>query len=234
MNRYWDLSEKERSELTTDQVEATITVELMEKGVVKVESPVLRDIPPLELSKRTVFAVENGAARYGREDTGFVFNTIEDAQKFIASNHMKNEYDYDIGSQYHYAHPMANMSIKTIELCDEQAVLSLKPKLSKREEDRKANEAAKEAYSKAVKVQQEAGAGVWEDYYKCGTKSRANQKVIDVFKEYTATCNGDEMLARKFLAKAFTVSQISEAFEWFGLTDPNHVAQEMPAEEATA
>ena len=39
MSSYWDLSQKERASLTSEQVQYFLDVELMEKGVLKAVSP---------------------------------------------------------------------------------------------------------------------------------------------------------------------------------------------------
>lgn len=215
MNRYWDMSERDRAALTTDQVEAMMVVELMEKGVIKVEAPTLREIPELPLKHRTVFIVENGNGRYGsREDCGFCWDTIEQAQAFVATMPSKIDSDYQVGSHLQFAKPTRNLAIKQIEICDEQEILNHKAKLSKIEKDKEFNREAMSAHEKALTAQREAGKDVWEDYYRCGELSRKYAKIAAVMKDYVTTCNGDVSMASKFLGKAFSASDISAAAEW--------------------
>ena len=73
MKTYWDYTERERSEMTEDQVTALLDVELMSKGVLKVVAPILNKIEPVDLPTETKY-----------EAGGILFVTVEQAQAFLA------------------------------------------------------------------------------------------------------------------------------------------------------
>ncbi|MFH1602774.1 MAG: hypothetical protein ABIH03_02585, partial [Pseudomonadota bacterium] len=217
MQRYWDLSNQNRADLTREQVDAMLAVELMEKGVAKPVKPELCDVAEITLDKVKYFGVKYAGKYSGLDDTKLVFRTIEQAQALINAKPLRSDYDYNIGDRYRYAIPLDGMVIETVELSTEANVEGLRPKLTKQSADKKANSKALETYKAACLAMQDATQGVWEDWHACLEEKARAEKIFDTLDEYAEICDGDREKAATFLHKAFSANEIAEAFEWFGM-----------------
>jgi len=204
MKTYWDYSEKERSQMSEEEVKSMLDVELMEKGVLKVLPPVLRSVENIEVSRKTYF-----------EAGGIVFETATAAHDFLALHPFREAYDYyGGGCDYKYVEPIES-EVKQVTLCSKQDVFNLKTILSKNKEAKSYNEEAEQKYKKACEAQDKVLNGVWEDWWKCKELATKHQKVMDTKKEYLDLTAGDETLAFTFLAKVFSQDEINEAEQWF-------------------
>lgn len=201
MKTYWDYSDKEKAKLTQEEVKSLLDVELMTKGVKKVEAPVLKEIKPVKVAKDLWFEVEN-----------IYFKTAEQAQSFLALNPMKSAYDYSVGYDYKYSQEF-EQTIKQQELFNRQEVLNLKTVLKENTEAKNHNEKAVSDYEKQVKEQDKILNGVWEDWWRCKERAAELQKVIDTKTEYLRMTDNNEELALSFLKKVFTEEDINEALE---------------------
>lgn len=212
MERYWDLTEKQRSELTREQVESFLTVELMENGVTKVEPLVLETPTPVELATDTYYQVE------GDEYTHFnaIFRTMEQAQAFVELKPMASDYDYNAGIKNTYLKPCSGYKIGTVKLCRREDIANSRAVLQKNEAIAKANEKATQAYNEACKLVERASAHIFDDWDDCCEKSRSFAKVLATFNEYVGICDGDRFKALVFLCKAFDRTVVDAAREWFG------------------
>lgn len=204
MKTYWDYSEKERSQMTEEMVQGMLDIELMEKGVLKVVAPMLRPIEPVEMKKRIVFRVDD-----------VIFNTIEDAGKFIELKPMTEGYCYEI--DYSVKFPkLIDAEIKQVEMFEEQSVMDSRPILSRNKSAKEENERAMKLYNESSKKMEDTLAGVWEDWHRCRNLEYVHKKVVDTFESYKAMAEGNIEVAEKFLAKVYTADQIAAAMAWFG------------------
>ena len=218
MNRYWNLSEQERATLTREQVEAFLAVELMEKGVTKVEPPSLHAIEEITIEATEYFEVQYKGEYSSPDPTSFVFVTTEQAKAFIDAAPLKKDNDWRANDQ-NFARPCLEMAIVPIQLPTQQAVLNNKAELSKIKELKTANEAASAAYHKACEAVNEAVNGVWEDWREYCSKAAQHEQVQATLAEYRELCKGDNDMAMEFLSKAYDRKAISAASDWFGLDD---------------
>lgn len=219
MQRYWDFDESERASLTSEQVESLLNVELMEKGVLKPVPPTLESEQLPELPKRQYFEVFRQGRYSGKDSCGVVFDTIEQAQAFIALKPLKIDSDYQIGSDIYFVRPMLDLSIQPNDLPTEQDALARKPQLSRVTKAREENNKARDAHEKAMKECRAAGGDVWEDWYRCRKQQGECQRLLDVFEDYKRTA-GDDATALRFLRKVYSDLEISKAHEWFGREVP--------------
>ena len=215
MNRYWDMPEQERAELTTAQVEAFLSVELMEKGVASVEPPVLHEIVEVTVPESQYFEVTYaGDSSYSRdESTGFVFETYEQAQSFIDASPFKLDENWSMGG-HKYAKHLAGYAIKPVDLANEQDTLNHKVALEKARELKSANESARNQFATDRKAVDDAVGGVWDDWRECTSAAAAHQQAYDTFAEYIQLCDGDSSKALIFLHKALSDEQIADACKW--------------------
>jgi len=206
MKTYWDYTEKERSEMTHDDVTALLDVELMTKGVKKLLPVELRKIEQIEVAQKIWF-----------ECGGILFETAEQAQKFLALLPKKSEYNYSIGYDYHFAEDL-DPEIKQVKLYLEQEVLNLATILSRNKESKEYNERITSEFNKAKEEQDKILKGVWEDWYFCGDKAAKFRDILNTRKEYLRMTNNDAKLADDFLRKIYADGEIAEAFNWFDIT----------------
>jgi hypothetical protein len=92
--------------------------------------------------------------------------------------------------------------------------------LKKNKEAKTANDQARAAYEKAVKAQDAALEGMWADWHEQTEKERDATALVTLLVEYETRCKGDLAMALQFLELLKTRSEIVEAHEWLGLTDP--------------
>lgn len=222
MNRYWDLSEKERSALSRDDVQAMLRVELMERGVLQVEKPELEPVEEVKVETKTYYVIKKGS--YSSDFDDFVFPTVADAEAFLKLPILHHVRGYS--SAVAYAQPFTDpLSIQEIKLATTDEYLRVKQSAEKAKAAKDINEKLLREYNAAVKKLNEACDGVWADWADCRETAAKMKKVLDVRAEYVETCNGDYGLADKFLAKAFDAETIRGAEKWFGVAI-NAVAEE--------
>jgi len=216
MNRYWNLSPRERASLTREQVESFLDVELMEKGVVKIDPPILQDELSVKPQTNEYFEVFY-KGQYSDTSSGFVFSTAEQAKAFIDAKPLEVESDYR--HSVPWVQPCTEMSIKPRQLPNESQMLAVKANAKKLAAIQTANNKARAAYDTAVKTVKEAVQGVWDDWQGVREDNAKYRKVLDTLAKYTTLADGNVDIARHFLAKVYTETELSDALDWFKETD---------------
>jgi len=214
MNRYWNFSEKERAAMTRENVQAFIDVELMEKGVLKVEPPVLQEIQQVEVPTSVGYEVLYVGEYHSDTSTGFAFTTPEQADAFVKLYPMKIDTKWEYGTQ-RFLDPCRELKIQPITLPSVVEMSQMASILKANKAAKDANEKALENHRKAMKVVEDATKGLWDDWQECREKSRRCQKVADTRAEYLKLSGGDAEIAETFLKKVLDEDRIAEAAEWF-------------------
>ena len=214
MNRYWDLTEKQRSELIGDQVRAFLDVELMEKGVAKVASPVIQEVEEIVLTTAEYFEIHR-KGDYSDQATGLVFSTAESAASFIKLAPLWKESKWEYGSEKYFAQPGRELGMKTIDLSSEVDVSNAAVALKRNKAAEDANRKSRDAYASAIKAVEDATKGVWDDWNECREKATRCAKVKATREEYMNLCDYNATTAEAFLGKVFDAEQIGEANDWF-------------------
>lgn len=210
MKTYWDYTEKERSEMERDFVSTLLDAELMTKGVLKVEPPILRPVPNAPvLEQETWYCVGDN-----------LFASAEQASSFLELKPHKERYNYEVGYDHKYAEPLEG-EIKTVKIFSRQGILSASKILSEIKTAKEANDKAERAFKEASKEVDKVLNGVWEDWHACQAIARNKQKVLNTFNDYKKTAGGDERIAFGFLRKVFSQESIKEAFDWLAVEMPN-------------
>lgn len=210
MKTYWDYTEKERADFTSNQIDDLLKFELMHKGVLKPEQPVLHEVEEIEVDKQTYFQV-----KFGYRALDAVFETAEKAEEFLRLNPFNCDYDYKIGDGYRYAITPEDVSINPVQLCRYRDIALIKSKLEAIAAAKEANRKATDKYNEDLKITTEACAGVWDDWHLCREKQQQFQQVINTFAEYQKLSDGNDAVARSFLVKAFPEATVCAAAEWF-------------------
>ena len=214
MNSYWDLTQQERASLTREQVEAFVSVELMEKGVANVKPPRLAEVPEVSLATTTYYSVSFDGD-YSSDMCEYVFKTPEQAHAFVGLEPFKKDSDWQ-HDRREYAKPRLNGRVGTIELPSEADVLTVASKLAQVKQIKEANEKASKDYQSARKAIDEALAGLWEDWHEQTAMASRCREIEATREEYTKMCDGNVDLADEFLRKVYAEERIEEAAKWAG------------------
>ena len=222
---YWDLSEKERAALTSDDVDRFVAAELMRLGVLQV-GPLVREPEPeiREPATRLYFQVSTSETPYSRSSIDVLFDDEIDAREFL-ENHdirvLKTERLNDDWSQtIKVAAPLERPEVTTVEAISADDFREARSALEKRSAIRAANAKREEEWVKEKSKEDEALKGMWADWQRCRDLDTAHRRVSTTLDAYVATAGGDREVAFRFLRKAFTDPQIVAAAEWCGFTAP--------------
>lgn len=214
MNRYWDNTEAQRATMTEHQVEACLSIELMEKGVLKVDKPTYLETEQIE-PPHTVLYVPT----CGYSDASFGFRTPEDAAKLIV-NAVGLGSEYIGGQSFKTLDEKREIQIKAVPVYEKGEIQTSRAKIERNNAAAAENKKLADNYATATKAVSEAVEGIWDDWFACKRAAASNKKIVDTFAEYVATCDGNEAMAMKFLLKAYDEVTIRDAFEWFGKEVP--------------
>lgn len=210
MKTYWDHAEKERSELTAEQVESLLALELMEKGVVAPEPPTLLPVEMPEVPKRTIWKMQSGY-----QSTSVGYETAEQAAAAIDGAYYIGS--ANVGGHYVSTAQKADFEAKAEQIVDQGEYVRLKSQIDAANAAKNQNDKALEEYNADLKCANEAVEGVWDDYRGCQGKSWRFKKIVDTRDEYARLCEGNQRVAATFLAKAYPADEILDAMQWFGL-----------------
>ena len=217
MITYWDLTEKERAELTREGVDRYVDAELMAKGCLRAEEMPYEPVPDLPPAQKTTFYEVKIGTTY--HDT-LVFDNIADAEALVALRPGLRNKRYMGGTYSEHkvsvVLPNGEGVITAFEALTEAEYQQHKAAYDRHGAAHKVNEERKSAYADALKAQDEVVSGLWEDWSDCRLKADEHTKVRDTFHKYATITDGDKGTARRFLEQAFSVEQIARTEEWFG------------------
>jgi hypothetical protein len=231
---YWDLSEKERANLTREQVEGFAAFELMRLGVLAVPPLVLETEPDVTLPERKpFFRPSTHDPRYNsRDEWGVAFETQEQVRAFLALKPFRVRSHYIASDNLASAAPwpVDGGEFAVVELADEAQVLAKSEAYRQLSGVRERNRKAREEHDKASRQKNEALKAMWEDWEEQRSQQSRLQRVIDTWQEYCRLTSGDEEIAVSFLDKVFDRKTQNEASKWFGVRIPHEFqAKEQPA-----
>lgn len=226
MKTYWDYEEAERATLTEEQVRVLLDVHLMEKGVLRVEPPALKEVKPLPDLKRVTVYVVHGLRNQ------LAFSTRSQAEQFVALNPMTVGYEWEWGSKLEYCKPVEQSLVKEEQRYDYHDLFSKQAIIRENKAAEEANEKSQREYQEAAKKMNAVLNQVWEDWHTMMSTDREHRKLAATFEEYKRMTGGDEELAAEFLRKIFSVTQILEANTWLKITIPHKPAPQAASAEA--
>lgn len=219
MQTYWDLSEADRAALTRDDVARFVDLELMQKGVLKPKPLELLDVTPVELATETYFQIE-GLGSYGEHATigELGFRTESEARAVIEMRPVVVRQEWDLGKTLFARQISPNSSIKLVTLAAENSVLAQRARLKEITAANTENDKRKRAFEEQTKKVDETLRGLWDDWHACVAKAAEMRRVAEVFADYKRMAGGDEAVAKRFLARAFPQSTVTDAQEWTGVS----------------
>lgn len=215
MKTYWDLSEKERAELSSEDVERFAAAELMLKGVLASKPLELVNVPAIPEPDVELFIVD-GNSHLGYKTHAEAEQVAAQATE-ISTRYLVREWS---GPSVQFAdHDFARRQVKAVRVYSSSQIDACRAQLEKALSAKEENARRKAAHETSMKAEREALAGMWADWHECGGKSGEMRRVTDVFAEYVRTA-GDAVIAARFLLRVFTAEQIREAAEWCGVEIP--------------
>ena len=207
-NRFWELSDAEKAELTEEQVREYCRVELMSQGVLEAKAPELLDETNPETAKTIVYVPHRDDRTWGTE-LPIAFRTIAEAEQFADMRPFYLDHDYSANA--FCAKQLVDIKIERKEVLSEEELLRARVELEKVTANKKANAKAQEEFKKATKVAAEVTDGVWDDWHRARRHARELVKIAGTFDEYLVLCDGNAVPATRFLLKTYEAADVREA-----------------------
>lgn len=202
MERYWDLSEYDRSQLTAEQMDRFIAIECMERGVERPVLPAYEAEPALPGPDKQMWKAATGWT------TEFYFETREEAEAFIAAGAMECTTKGGIS----IVRPVTwKLSIATCY--SEDLAAEIKSLASEKERIDAANKEKRECFDRLDKAYSQLASELISNLHLCRQKAAEFDRMHQLFQEYVALCDGDTVKALEFLRKAKGES-VDEALNW--------------------
>jgi hypothetical protein len=211
MKSYKEHSQLERANMTSDDVESLLKIELMEAGVAEVPKPT-KPVPPPRFEPTPEGLVFQPTIHAGYERSlDFAFLKEEDSAAFAKMEIVKIAEDYDV-------------KLKTVERTKGPTKISIVSVVSE-EMLKKAKTSYNidlDKYDTYRADRDEVLDPVWEDWRDMRSTHMKSQQLLSVFNDYVATCDGDEEMAMGFLKKAYTDKAIQDAYQFLEMDCPIH------------
>lgn len=218
MKTYWDLSERERSELTQDDVQKYVDAELMVKGVLKVQPLQLEEEPAVTSPATTLFVVRTKEKKYSSRVDVLAFRDEESVAKFLALQPMALSLEYVGGSNVTTYAPVAEPEIARVAMFSVDELTMRRAEVERANSIREENARRSREHEIASSAVKEALRGLWDDWAACGRTALQMQQIVATWSEYVQTTKGDQYLAATFLQKVYPLSAIRDAEKWTGTT----------------
>lgn len=206
MQRYWDLTTKEKAALTREELEPYIRVELMEQGVVVPPPPKLEPIEEVQIGKHVVYKIVLNGYTY----LDVAFERAEDAQALLMLHPLHLRSEYAGGEHVSVATPLDRPAVTGIDVSNADDLECHQEALKRNAVAKKHNDEATREYDKARKAAAEASSGMLSDWLQAQSTEAHHRRIRATLDEYV-TMAGDRAVAMKFLVKAFNADDIEEA-----------------------
>ena len=214
MMTYWDLSKKDRADLTEEEMERYQKIELMERGLKQPTEPTYEpEIKEPEPEKVRIYKIK--ASEY--RDINIAFMTEQDAINALDSGACEIEEGY--GDPCAHLSPFINPEIVSIDVATARSYESHKTQLKEAMRIKDANEELRKEYEKECDDIRKALIGIQSDWYKQQAKKIHLMGIVAKFVEFVAIA-GDPSIAAKFLRKSHSKEDIAEANEWLAAEIP--------------
>jgi hypothetical protein len=227
MKTYWDHSERERADMTEEEVTRLLDFELMQKGILKPKPLVVLPVVPPAMPKKTYARVRCD----GRHGTALdvVFHTVEDAKVFLALLPALHKNDWETRSEY--VSPMLDTEVFFEELTDAGSVNLFKSELKKIAANLEENRRAEAQFSKESQEVERATRGVWEDWRSCRNTAVEMRRIADTEAEYEALAGDNDAMVVACLLKTFGDARMQQYAAWASTGALPESLAERPATE---
>ena len=216
MKRYAEFTKLERANMSREEVKDLLKYELMDAGIVSVEKPPESTAKKPEIPT-TTFYQPVLTAGYERS-IDILFRSSSEAEEFLELCPLYMEYNYNSGNNV-FIEP-THTTVRTVECVSKKQKEAMEPELKAYEEQIAEEKRLTKEYDDYVKLSEGAVSHIWEDWHKKREALSCSMKITENWVEYVDTCNGDEDIAMKFFLKAYSRSEIEEAFSFLELVPP--------------
>lgn len=202
-SKYWDLPVYKRARLTHEELEAFCKVELMIQGVAEPKEPESFTKPPSITEFAKDFTIKMLAVKIG-------YNSYLVSQKdldVLMKIDLREVQDtYTNGESLHSIGRTLNFENSYVDICDNPKHIEILYR--EKHGDAKKRQDESERYIKEVEAANAALKSIQSDWYESCANFQLFEKIGKVFSEYKTLTEGDEEMAKQFLAKRFTQDEL--------------------------
>jgi len=194
MKRYYDLSREELCDLSSEEIQNLIDLEIAYAGIL----PILEPNPP----KLTDVVIEKNVKMYRVH--GLLFKSNEDAAIIANMDVYQESYDYyGAGYDYKYAERRDNEAVTTVNFYNKDRVKNLRADLSINKELKDKYDKDKSEYDKWYKETSTIRDKVRGAINKAWEEKRELELAQSMFQKYLRLADNDEEIARTFFRDAY-------------------------------
>ena len=201
MKTFTDLSNEEKVQLSTEQVQYYAKVDCANRGIIIPQKPI-NELKPIVAPTVNYFQV-------GYE--GFVFETMDDAQNYIDAKSKSFRIgsigsNFDSKSQFVSERTSDYKEIKTIALYTKEETIDLKSILEYNSETSK----ELKEYSESLSKYNEIESAIWDEIQEINYKNSREKLYEKIYNDYLELANGDNKTAYTFFDKAYRDLSLSD------------------------
>lgn len=201
MKKWDDLTTKEIAELSREEVQKYIEIELMVQGIENPKPPYYEDEPDSTLEKKDKYF----------QVGSLLFKTAEEANAVLNLNPYKEDYIYAVSYNHKFAVPLDNKDIQQVFFYRQEDIQSQKENIKLSEKVKSSNNQKKYAYDNALNAVAKIENPMLLSWEQAKDRKLFLSKIRDTFEDYKKLCNGDAGLALSFLHKVYSADEIQEA-----------------------
>jgi hypothetical protein len=200
LKTYFDFTTAERSALTREQVQALCAVALMQQGIIDPKQPATFDEPMPVVTKVTRYRVLSD-----RTALAGLYETMEQARRAVDLQPTEGESKY-LGGNWRTSLMVekprgAILTVEAVEVVTSDEYARTQSALDAWGNLKAATEKAQETYRQARASTDKATADIWKDWHELQARNGRLEEARAKFAEYVRLCNGDEVIARRFLTQ---------------------------------
>lgn len=225
MKSYKEHTPLERANMSYEEVEGLLKIELMEAGIVEMEEP---EAPPEPeefepvIQEKVYQPSVNIDYPYA---LSFGFLDEEDARAFSEMKILLLDQDYST-RLVTAKKPKGSTAIGLVGTVSKDELTRARKADKEDSEAEKAYKNELAAYEEYKNRRDEVLQPVWEDWREMGRRKARSQRIVDVYEDYLKTCDGDAKLAVKFLRKAYSDQAVIDAYDFLQIVNPLHWLEE--------
>lgn len=214
MKTFQDYTDLEKANLTEEEVEKLLKYELMELGVVAPQKPELLPEDEPEFEERIYY--RPSLKSYSGLDC--VFETAKEAEQFMNLKPLIFSTEYP-SYRNTFADP-EEIRVEAVKVISKSDYESSKGLIEGAASNKTKNKEAAEKYEEALQSVSAATNHIWTEWAECRNKKSEAERLTGIYDQYVEDCDGDEKIALKFLRKAFSDSEIKDAYGFLGNACP--------------
>lgn len=225
MKSYKEHTPLERANMSYEEVESLLKIELMEAGIVEMKEP---EAPPEPEEFEPVIQekVYQPSVNADYPQTlPFGFLDEEDARAFSEMKILILDQDYST-KLITAKKPKGGTSIGLVGIVSKDELARARKAGKEDSEAERGYRDQLATYEEYKQKRDEVLQPVWDDWREMGQQKAASQRIDDVYDDYLKTCDGDAKLALKFLRKAYSDQAIVDAYDFLQIVNPLHWLEE--------